>query len=60
MTEAAKNGHVRVEDPKLSNLTREEAEVFLTSWYRVVDSDGATIAYVPDKETAQRIAGLLD
>ena len=60
MTEAARDGHVRVEGPRCDYLTREEAEAFPASWYRVVAADGSTIAYAPDKETAQRIAYLLD
>jgi hypothetical protein len=51
-------GAVRVEAPKPRRFTPAEAQAFLGSWYRVVAGDGSTIAYVPDKATADRIATL--
>ena len=40
-------------------LGRAERIHALESWYRIAEDDGSTIAYVPDKGTAERIAYLL-
>lgn len=37
----------------------DEARAFLASWYRVVGSDGETIAYTPDALTAEAVVNAL-
>ncbi len=45
-------------DAKAHRFTPDEAHAFLASWYRIKDADGSTVAYCPDRVTADRIAGL--
>lgn len=40
-------------------LRPEERRQALEGWWRVADDDGSTVAYVPDKATAERLVGLL-
>jgi len=41
-------------------LTGKELAYFLASWWRVSAYDGSTIAYVPDKVTADFLAAILN
>ena len=45
-----------VEEPIRSNFTRGEAAAFMGAWYRIAAKDGSTVAYVPDRVTADVIA----
>ena len=40
-------------------LSPKEATYALATWYRVRDADGSTVAYTPDRATAERIAWML-
>ena len=49
---------VTIEKVATIGTTTLETKSFLASWYRIVDVDGSTIAYAPDKITARIIAEL--
>lgn len=51
---------VTVEAPVKRHFTAVEAAAFLGAWYRVADKDGSTIAYAPDRATAEQIAELFN
>ncbi len=52
---------LHVEGPREeARFTRQEAEAFMRSWYRVADKRGATVAYAPDAVTAQGIVAAPD
>jgi len=44
-----------IEQVESYHFTPEEADRFLAGWWRVVDDDGSTFAYVPDKITAELV-----
>jgi hypothetical protein len=51
---------VTIEKVATIETTTQERKLFLANWYRIVDIDGSTIAYAPDKVTARDIADLFN
>ena len=51
---------VTVESPSGKGMMAAEAAHFMASWWRVLAWDGSTIAYVPDKSTADFMASVLN
>jgi len=49
-----------VEKPHPFKFTADSASLFLASWCRISNGDGSTIAYAPDRITAQQIADLFN
>jgi hypothetical protein len=43
-----------------AEFTPAEARAFMLSWWRVVERDGSTVAYVPDRATAVAIRAALE
>ena len=60
MSKPAMSENYIVEEPIKSNFTRGEAAAFISAWYRIAAKDGSTIAYVPDRATADVIAQYLN
>ena len=48
-----------VEEPLNRRLSDRERRYALGAWHRIAATDGSTIAYVPDRATAERIVELL-
>jgi len=51
---------ITVEAPSKKGMTVRESAYFMSSWWRIVAFDGATIAYCPDKSTADFMASVLN
>jgi len=51
---------ITVEAPSRKRMTAAESASFMASWWRVLAWDGSTIAYVPDKSTADFVASVLN
>ena len=49
-----------IEAPSRKAMTARESANFMASWWRVLAFDGSTIAYVPDKSTADFLASILN
>lgn len=51
---------IKIEKVKKLKMSNSEIVSFMIGWYRVVEEDGSTIAYVPDISTAQQIQDLIE
>ena len=51
---------IKIEKVKTLEMTTQEARAFMVNWYRVVEEDGSTIAYVADLTTAQQIQDMIE
>ena len=51
---------IKIEKVAKLEMSTSEIKSFLVGWYRVVEEDGSTIAYTPDKITANQIQDLIE
>ena len=51
---------IKIEKVKKLEISKSEIVSFMVGWYRVVEEDGSTIAYVPDRSTANQIQDLIE
>ena len=54
--EAAK---VQIEKVRHFEMSTREIASFMIGWHRVIDVDGSTVAYAPDRITALQIAKMI-
>jgi len=51
---------ISIEKVETLKMAPNESKAFLLGWYRIAEKDGSTIAYAPDRITAQQIADLFN